>query len=485
MNKFLKHLDTAGHKMYFGNNISWPLVRFISQLSGKIKSLLLGDLQKIAEDPLGTFSKASYLKTPTVYRAGTNKVYYIHGLDSIKDIMNDNSTSFDKATISWKAISLVIGNSLLISSGNFWKKQRRISAPSFQAKKIDDFAPIFIQTAQECALRWEKAASMGCPVNINDEMMISTLLAATRTLFGADVDKSIYNEIRDRLPELFKAVATRITHGGLPLWVPTQKNRILRRSMQPVDNLINKIIADKRKELNRNTEHHGETNNLINNLLLAIDDETGKSMSDQELRDEVVGFFFAGHETTTVALTWVWIVLNNHKEVFSEIRQEIMSKVGQRAPKLSDLPNLEKLNCAILESLRLYPPVWLIERRCIKPIRLEHLNVKVNDIIIFCIYALHRDPRIWEYPDSFIPSRFMGDWRSSIDRYAYIPFGAGPRTCIGMSFALVEMQLILAYLIPRFDIMIEDADQIKPSPKITLRTNREVLMSVRRTTVPL
>jgi cytochrome P450 len=326
---------------------------------------------------------------------------------------------------------------------------------------------------------------MGDSVNVNDEMMITTLLAVTRTLFGADVEKSLYSEIRDRLPDLFKAVANRITQGGLPLWVPSQKNRKLRKSMKPVNNLINKIIADKRKELNRNTENHGETNSLINSLLLATDDDTGSSMSDQELRDEVVGFFFAGHETTTVALTWIWIVLNKHKEVFSEIRQEIMCKVGQRAPKLSDLPNLEKLSCAILESLRLYPPVWLIERRCIKPIQLEHLSVKVNDIIIFCIYTLHRDPRIWEDPDSFIPSRFIGDWRSSIDRYAYMPFGAGPRTCIGMSFALVEMQLILAYLIPRFDITIEDVDQIKPSPKIALRTNREVLMSVKRTTVPL
>ena len=455
------------------------------KITNLIKQWLLGDLFTIAQDPLGTFSRASIERPITRYRITRFTTYYISDLNIIKELMLDQKRCFDKWTLSWREISNVIGKSLLVSSGDFWKKQRRIAAPSFQAHKIEDLSPIFIEAARECAIRWNRASVNKQQINVSNEMMITTLVGATRTLFGSDIDAKTYTELSARIPELFKSLSSRISKGGLPIWVPTRRNRVFKRSLKPVNDLVSNMIKTKRTELMTQPQTDGHKMNLIESLIAATDEETGQGMNDRELRDEVMGFFFAGHETTTVALTWLWIVLYQHKDFLNEIRIELLTEIGARDPELSDLPRLQKLNCALLESMRLYPPVWLMERRAIKQNKLANLHLQKNDFVLFCTYALHRDPRIWESPDAFMPSRFEGDWRSRIDRYSYMPFGAGPRTCIGLSFALIEMQLIMAYLIPRYDVCIAEVDQVKPITNLSLRTNKDILMSVARTSIPL
>jgi cytochrome P450 len=219
--------------------------------------------------------------------------------------------------------------------------------------------------------------------------------------------------------------------------------------------------------------------------MLACDEETGQKMTYSELLDEVLGFFFAGQDATTAALTWFWILLNRYPQEIAAIRCEIEREIGSRLPDVNDLSGLSRLNQVMHETLRLYPPAWLFERRSLGDDRLHDQHIKKGDLIYICPYGMHRSSKLWTEPDKFLPSRFEGNWKAKTNRFAFMPFGAGPRTCLGLSFAMVEMQLLMAYLIPRFNVKITDLDAIKPSPSVLLRPDQPVKMQIERTSVPL
>jgi len=446
---------------------------------------LLGDLYGLRYETLGKLTKASHKQAVTKYRIIRTRSYLISDLEMIKELMIDQNKCFDKGTLAWSVISRVIGKSLLVSSGELWRKQRQIAVPAFKAEQIYELSSIFVDVAKECAQRWEEKSKNNESVDVGFEMMTTTAMAAIRTLFGTDTNGDEYSEITDGIPRVISNLANRISESGLPFWIPTKGNREFRHSIVPVNKLIKKIIRQKRFEACKNDEYQKRSTYLIDNLIHATNNLTGKGLSDRELRDEVIGYFYAGHTTTAVALTWIWIILGQEEEYLREIKEEIRVAVGERVPRFDDLEHLGKLKCAILEAMRLYPPVWQLERRAIKENMLLNLKVKKNDFIAFCTYALHRNPKYWNDPNDFVPKRFEGDWNKRIDRYAFMPFGAGPRTCIGMSFAMIEMQLMLAYLIPRFDIEIPDATSIKPKSHLSLTTDRPVQMWLKRTSIPL
>ena len=446
---------------------------------------ILGDLYELGYDTLGKLTKASHEQAITKYRIMKTRSYLISDIEMIKELLIDQNKCYDKGTLAWGVISRVLGKSLLVSSGELWRKQRQIAVPAFKAERIHELSSIFVDVAKECAHRWEEKSKNHESVDVGFEMMTTTIMAAIRTLFGTDANSDDYSEITDGIPRVISNLANRISEGGLPFWIPTKGNREFRRSIKPVNKLIKNIIRQKRIEACKTDENQTMLTYLIDNLVHAKDSLTGKGLSDRELRDEVIGYFYAGHETTTVALTWIWIMLGQHAEYLREIKEEIRVAVGERIPSFGDLEHLAKLNCAVLEAMRLYPPVWQLERRAIKGNMLRNLKVEKNDFIGFCTYALHRNPKYWKDPNDFDPKRFEGDWRKRIDRYAFMPFGAGPRTCIGLSFAMIEMQLTLAYLIPRFDFEIPDATNIKPKPYLSLKTDRQVHMWLKRTEIPI
>ena len=446
---------------------------------------LMGDLYELGLDPLGKLTKASHDQAITKYRITNSRAYVISNPEMIKELMLDQNKCYDKCTLANSVISRVVGKSLIVSSGELWRKQRQIAAPAFKAERIQELSSIFVDVAKECAQRWEEKSKNDESVDVGLEMMTTTLTSAIRTLFGMDVNNEDYSKIINDIPLVVYHLSNGISEGGLPFWIPTKAHREFRRSVKPVNKMMHKIINQKRFEANNSAGIQTRSTCLIDNLILATDIQTGKGLTDRELRDEVIGYFYAGHETTTVALTWIWIMLGQHAEHLREIKEEIRVAVGERIPSFGDIEHLGKLNCAVLEAMRLYPPIWLLDRRAITANMLQNLKVEKNDFIGLCIYALHRDPKYWNDPNDFVPTRFEGDWRKRIDRYAFMPFGAGPRSCIGLSFALIEIQLILAYLIPRFDIEIPEAGSIKPKPYLTLRTDRPVHMWVKRTKVPI
>lgn len=450
-----------------------------------IEKFLLGDLLTLKKDPLGIFRTSVAKRPVTTFRIGRTPGHLVGDPELTRHFLVQNQSNYDKRTRPWMNISLVIGNSLLVSNGSFWRRQRRMAAPAFHGERVHTLGPVFMRIARDCALRWDTASSTGTPLRLEEEMMRCALLSATRALFGADVDDSTFRMLSESVPDLLRALSARTSGLPWPMWMPTRANLNLQAAIRPVHRIISTIIEGKRASLAGGAPRNPGETDLLTTLMLARDETTGKTMTDTELRDEVMGFFFAGHETTAVALTWFWILLQRHPDELALIREELASELGSRVPADADLPKLGRIHRAVMETLRIYPPVWMIDRRALGNDQLGNQKVGKGDIVICTPYGMHRNAAYWKNPDDFDPSRFEPGWEKSANRFAFMPFGAGPRACIGMSFVMLEMQLLLAYLIPRFTFDVPDASEILPIARMTIRPDRPVWMSVRRTNVPL
>ena len=214
--------------------------------------------------------------------------------------------------------------------------------------------------------------------------------------------------------------------------------------------------------------------------MLARDAETGEAMSDAHLRDEVMTLMIAGHETTANALSWLWYLLDRHPDEQERLRAELIAATGGRCPTIDDLPTLPRLKAVIMETLRLYPPVWMFDRRALGPDDLAGTKVAAGDLVIFCPYAIHRLPDLWPEPEAFRPERFESGHEEQKNKFAYLPFSAGPRTCLGNSFAMIESQVIMGTLLSRIRARLADPAPVTPAPRVTLRTSRPVILRLER-----
>jgi cytochrome P450 len=259
--------------------------------------------------------------------------------------------------------------------------------------------------------------------------------------------------------------------------MPTANNRRLRPALTVLDGIVERLIAAKRRRLAAGGEADSPPRrDLLTILMLARDDETGEGMTDGQLRDEVMTLLIAGHETTANALSWLWYLLDRHPDEQERLRDELLAATGGRPPAVDDLPKLPRLKAVIQETLRLYPPVWMFDRRAIGPDDLGGTKVAAGDLVIFCPYAIHRLPDLWRDPEAFRPERFEAGREEQKNKFAYLPFSAGPRTCIGNSFAMLESQIIVGTLLSRFRVRLADPAVIAPQPRVTLRTSRPVVL---------
>ena len=386
----------------------------------------------------------------------------------------DNLDNYDKHTPAFDAVRIVLGNGMLTSGGAFWKRQRRIAQPAFHGESVRHFAPVISRLAAETAVEWERAAAAGEPVDACTDMMRVTLRIVAETLFGDDLagDADAINRV---FPVILACLAARVTSPiRPPLWVPTATNRRLRPALAALDSIVVRLIATKRRRL-RDEGGPGESHrDLLTILMLARDAETGEAMSDAQLRDEVMTLLIAGHETTANALSWLWYLLDRHPDEQERLRAELVAATGGRSPTVDDLPQLPRMKAVIQETFRLYPPVWMFDRRALGPDDLAGTKVARGDLVIFCPYAIHRLPDLWPDPETFRPERFEAGREEHKQRFAYLPFSAGPRTCIGNSFAMIESQIIMGTLLSRFRARLADPAPITPRPRVTLRTSRPV-----------
>lgn len=402
-----------------------------------------------------------------------NTAYLLLHPDHVERVLVDDNKLFSKQTQGYDMLRHFLGNGLVTSEGEFWRRQRRIAQPAFNKKRISEFAPSMVAAANGLCERWEDLADRGEVVDVAAEMMRVTLRIAGETLLSTDPSNDA-NTVGRSLSVMLHLVVSRL---GNPLappfdW-PTPANLKYRAAAAELDRVVMDIIQSRRE----GTESKDD---LLQMLLEARDEETGEGMSDRQLRDEVMTMFLAGHETTANALSATLMLLGKYPSVARAVHDEARSVLGCRDATADDLPQLELARRVLQEAMRLYPPAWLFARRVEADMEFDGYRIDKGQLVFLAPYATHRHPKFWESPLGFDPDRWLPERARNMHRYQYFPFSAGPRMCIGAGFAMMEGQLLLATLARRFRVDLAPGAKEGFYPSITLRPKHGVLATLHR-----
>jgi cytochrome P450 len=351
-----------------------------------------------------------------------------------------------------------LGRGLLTSDGDLWKRQRRLMAQAFVPKRIQTYADTMVRVTEEALRRWRH----GAQVNLHGEMSRVTMEVVAAVLFGASIgaaDGEIVRSSMEVINEFFANSPEAIFK--IPKWVPTPRNARMTRAVAQIDALIYRIIAARRAT--------GELRDDLLGTLLAAQDEDGAKMDDRQLRDEAVTLFLAGHETTALALAHTLFLLGMHPEVERKLHAEIESLLGDRAPTAADVKTLVYTERVLKEAMRLYPPAWTTGREALEDVQVRGHLIPKGAQILMSQWVVHRDARWFPNPEGFDPERWLPDRVRTMPRFAYFPFGGGPRVCIGNHFAMMEATLILALIVRRWRVDLVAGQRLELKPSVTLR----------------
>lgn len=419
---------------------------------------VLGVLPALQKDPLGVMERATLAGSPVTRLPLPLVDGYILGEPRlVEHVLVTNSRNYVKQTRGYDMLRKVLGNGLVTSEGEFWKRQRRIAQPAFHKERLFAFGETMTRAATEMVNAWKP----GQPFDVANEFMQVTLRLVGETLLSSDVTSEA-SEVGHAITVALEHLIHRTLHPfGFPEWVPTPRNVSFKRSLETLDRVVLDMIAARR-------EGGGPTNDLLAMLMEARDPETGEGMSDGQLRDEVMTIFLAGHETTANALAWTVMLLGKSPQVEQRLVRELREVLGGRVPVMNDVPKLPYTAMVLKESMRLYPPVWSLARRVVEDDLVEGVLLPKDALVFICPYALHRLPRAWKDPEAFDPERWAPD-APPPPKGAYLPFSMGQRKCIGDTFAMVEATLILATVLQRMHLSLVPGQAFTPEPVITLR----------------
>src|SRR6266516_3495319 len=383
-----------------------------------------------------------------------NTPEYVH------NIFVEHAYDFDKGEAMHKAFHPLIGNGIFISEGDFHRRQRKLIAPPFQPRHISSYADLMVKYSEQIQQGWKN----GETVDVSQEMTHLTMSIVGKVLFDADVFTEA-DELGAAMAAVLGHVASTLsTLFPIPLNWPTPRNGHTRKSLALLRSRIQKMIDERRP----NDE---ERNDLLS-ILLQARGEDGSRMSDEQISDESLTLFGAGHETTATALAWAWYLLATHQDVYKNMQQEVDSVLNGRAPTYADLAHLPYTLQVFKETMRLYPPAYGISRAALHDIEIDGYFIPKNRYVVVCPYTLHRRPDYFPVPEKFDPHRFTPENEKRIPHYAYLPFGAGPRICIVNHFAMMEGHLLLATLAQYVTFELIEGQKIVPDPNknLTIRS---------------
>lgn len=417
-----------------------------------------GSLRDLVRDPLNYFLAISQQYGDIVcYRPGPDTAYLLNHPAHIRHVLVENHRNYSKDTYSNQAFRQIVGDGLITLEGEAWLRRRRLMQQAFHHSRLETLDGMIVQAAQEMLEKWQQYYSIQQSLDIAREMAALTMTITARALFGVDLG----DEVKD-IGEVINGVAE---------IVEKPKNPMVQQARQQFAAVIERIIQERR----RNFRDQGD---LLSSLMTARDEENGAKMDDEQLGSEVFGLLLAGYETTANALTWTYYLLSQNPSAAARLRQEVQSTLSAQPPTSAMIPKLSYLRMVLDESLRLFPPAWIIGRRAIGEDEIGGYYVPAGTVMAICIYALHRHPGFWDDPDRFEPERFAPERSAARSKYAYIPFSIGPRQCIGNSFGLLEASLILACIAQRFDLRLLPGIEVRPQPLFVLRPNRDLLMTL-------
>jgi cytochrome P450 len=422
-------------------------------------------------DPLGTTSRAMAELGDTVrLKLGPFRATLFRNPEHLKHLFVDNVSNYSKQTRGYQKSKLVLGEGLVTSDGELWQRQRRIANPAFSRNRVNSFAGVMTAAVTAMLDRWETAVER---VDMFTEMMRVTLTIALQTLLGvgegAETDKlgRAVSTVLERTNDI-------ITNPlSLPVWVPTPNNISFRRAIAQLDDFVYETIRRRREataaSMEETTAGESRPDDLLGMLMAARDEVGGGRMSDRQLRDEAVTILIAGHETVANVLTWALHLLSRHPEQQDRLAAEAAVVLSGRLPTAEDAQRLVFTRQVVDESMRLYPPAWMIGRAAVETDSVGGWRVDRGTFALVSPYLTHRHPGLWDRPDEFDPDRF-GDGRAErLPKFSYLPFGAGPRFCIGGTFALLDSTLLLSSIAQRFRVEPVEGARIEPYAMITLR----------------
>jgi cytochrome P450 len=383
------------------------------------------------------------------------RILLLNHPDHIEDVLVNHPRKFIKGRV-LQANKRVFGRGLLTSEGDFWLRQRRLAQPAFHRARIAGYASTMVEYTERLLHEWQDGEER----DIHKEMMRLTLHIVGKTLFDADVERDA-QDIGKSMELLLEFGADFRRTLFVPQWLPTPTNIRVERAIRQIEKVLYRMISEKRAS--------GRDAGDLLSMLLAAQDEDGSRMTDKQLRDEAITLFLAGHETTANTLSWTWWLLAQNPAVEAKLHAELRNVLAGRAPSLDDLPKLVYTNHIITESMRLYPPAWGTARTAIEDHEIAGYAVPKGSGVSFAQWTVHRDARWYDAPDEFRPERWEGDLLKRLPRFAYFPFGGGPRQCIGNSFALMEAALILATIAQQYRFRLVEGHPVVPLASITLR----------------
>jgi cytochrome P450 len=378
----------------------------------------------------------------------------------IEEVLVTNARKYSKGRV-LRANRHVFGEGLLTSEGEFWLRQRRLAQPAFHRARIASYAATMVEYTRRMLDGWRGGEER----DAHQEMMRLTLQIVGKTLFDADVERDAQG-VGKSLELLLEIGANFRRTIFVPHWLPTPANLRVKREVALIENILYRIIGERRAS--------GRDAGDLLSMLLSAQDDDGSRMTDRQLRDETITLFLAGHETTASTLSWTWWLLAQNPAVEAKLHAELDAILGDRAPSLDNLPRLAYTGHVITESLRLYPAAWGMARLAVEDHEIAGYPVTKGMGVAMAQWVVHRDPRWYDAPEEFRPERWEGDLMKRLPRFAYFPFGGGPRQCIGNAFALMEATLILATIVRKFRLRLVANHSVAPLASITLRPRHGV-----------
>jgi len=428
-------------------------------------------------NPIKSWRQEAYEAPILADRGPLGDIIVVNAPDAIRRVFLDNVGNYPKDRLQLEKLEPGLGRGLLTAQAEDWKLQRRTLAPLFQPQALTDYLPDMVGAVREHLARFEVAATEGATIDMAAEMTALTYEIISRTVFSSELQTSA--EVMRAAISHYFAVLGRIDLWDflkVPFWLPRPALWRVRSSTRVFRTEVHRLLKQRRA---RETTA-GTPRDIVTLLIQARDPETGSALSDRIINDNLVTFIGAGHETTANALGWTLFLLSEFPWAYDRLAQEVDTVLNGDAPTIEDIPKLVFTRMVIEEAMRLYPPVPFLSRQAVRPDRLGDVEVRPRSLVVIAPWVVHRHRLLWEKPDLFEPERFAPDRRALVARFGYLPFGAGPRICIGAGFAMQEAVIALAMMVQRFRFRLTADAEVEPVAWITLRPSKGLPMRLER-----
>jgi cytochrome P450 len=429
---------------------------------------IVGNLLQVRGNLLGFFVNAVKQHGDVVHVRLVRDIYLLNHPDHVTHVLQTNQTNYRKGFI-YDRMRVLMGDGLVTSDGELWRRQRRLIQPTFHKQRIAELSKVIVDHGQRMRARWQAS---GGSIDVHAEMLKVSFAIIGTAIFGVDLLGGAH-EIGEALSTMLALTDQRLNAiVNLPLAVPTPANVRFRRARRTVLRLIDAMI-----ERRRTNPVDGSD---FMSMFMSARDEDGKGMDPRQLRDELLTLVVAGHETTASTVTWCWYLLSKHADVYARMTAEVDDVLGGAPPAYDDIAKLKYTTMVIEEVMRLYPAAWVFSREAIAADDVGGFPIPAGGNVFLCPYTTHRHPAFWDAPDEFRPERFADP--AVRRKGVYFPFAAGPRMCIGSSFAMMEMVLLMATIAQSFELQIPPDLLVEPVPQVTLRPAQEIRATLRRRT---